>query len=182
MSVELSKDFCLFYAKTTKNQKEYTKIELEKEKMVVKHKFNFIGGEFVVFQDKTIEDIQVKTLLGSCVSVIAYDVKTGITGVNHFLLPIIMTQTKNDYREGLFSIQSMIAKMMEYGCKKNHIKLKIYGGAKMSSTSTIGQKNIEFVTEWAKQNNISFQLVDIGGVQGRQIEVKNYFIVKSSKV
>ena len=150
--------------------------------MIVKQKFNFLGGEFVIFQDKGIDTIKVNTLLGSCVSVVAYDVKTGITGINNFLLPIIMTQTKHDFREGLFSIQTMIAKMIEEGCKKNHIQLKIFGGAQMSSTSKIGEKNLAFIVEWAKKNNLKYQTVDISGKQGRQIEVKNYFIIKSTKV
>lgn len=176
-------DTIIIHGKNIKEIKEYSKTEIKEQRFVTKDTINFLGGEFIIFQDKTIGTYEIKTLLGSCVSVVAYDMRSGLTGVNHYLLPVITTQVKNDFREGMFSLQTMISKMCEYGANKSNIKVKLFGGATMRNVnSNIGGKNIEFAQDWCKNNHIHCDLVDVHGGKGRQISVKNFFIVKSNTI
>ena len=50
-----------------------------------KSEFYIIGGEFAITNDN--HHILLRTLLGSCVSVIFYDSKNEIKALNHFLTP-----------------------------------------------------------------------------------------------
>jgi chemotaxis protein CheD len=73
-----------------------------------------IGGEFAVVQDS--KNIAFKTLLGSCVAIMFYDSQKKIKGMNHFLLPDT-SNSSDDMKYGLFSVESMLNEMYKLGCK-----------------------------------------------------------------
>jgi len=108
-----------------------------------------IGGEFAIVEDSS--NIAFKTLLGSCVAIIFYDTVKELKAMNHFLLPKT-TSAIYDMKYGLFSVETMLNEMYKLGCKKENIKAKISGGANIVgldiSTSSIGQRNVEFAMDF----------------------------------
>ena len=135
-----------------------------------------IGGEFAVGSD--IEQIAFKTLLGSCVAIMFYDKVKGIKGMNHFLLPKT-SNTNDDMKYGLYSVEAMLNEMYKLGCSKQNMVAKISGGADIMqlnvSSQSIGHRNVEFAKDFCESEG--FQLVSehTRGEHGRLILLANEF-------
>ncbi len=136
--------------------------------------YTIMGGEFAVAKDS--DNVAFKTLLGSCVAIMFYDIKTGIKGMNHFLLP--STQTGSiDMKYGLYSVEAMLNEMYKLGATKKNIRAKIAGGAHILQThdNRIGDKNVEFAVDFCKTENIKLLGEHIRGVHGRVILLADEF-------
>ncbi|RXJ86428.1 chemotaxis protein CheD [Arcobacter sp. CECT 8985] len=135
-----------------------------------------IGGEFAVGKDD--DDIAFKTLLGSCVAIMFYDKVTKIKGMNHFLLPST-TNSNDDMKYGLYSVEAMLNEMYKLGCKKENISAKISGGADIMQLkalqSSIGHRNVEFAKDFCKAEGFKLISEHTRGEHGRLILLTNDF-------
>lgn len=129
-------------------------------------------------------DIVFSTMLGSCISICAYDKYSGVGGMNHFLLPQAPENEKSEYsdsfRYGSAAIESLLNALYSKGAAKNGMAIKIFGGAKVldNVTADIGRKNIDFAHRFFTRENMRIESEDVGGTTARRI----IFYPKTGKV
>jgi chemotaxis protein CheD len=137
------------------------------------------------FKITTQPDEVISTLLGSCISACIRCKKTGIGGLNHFLLPSLKGRNLVDdsqaMRYGDYAMEVLIGAILRNGGSRSDLEAKIFGGANMFdsvSEKTVGRSNIQFVLDFINSEGISLIAEDIGGTSGRKI----YFHPTSGKV
>ena len=133
-----------------------------------------IGGIYATDQDEIIT-----TVLGSCISTCIRDMKSGIGGMNHFLLPGDNLELKNIQNKtllqfGVYSMDYLINNVLEAGGSKENLEIKVFGGgAIMSSAGDIGMNNIQFIRDYMEQSSYVLANEDLGGKYPRKI---NYHV------
>jgi chemotaxis protein CheD len=127
-------------------------------------------GEFYVTSKS---DEVLVTVLGSCVSACIRDPRTGIGGMNHFMLP----QGDGDSwdgesaRYGNFAMEKLINELIKQGCPRERMEVKVFGGANVIDSSTqIGTKNADFVLRFLRNEGITCAAQDLGGLHPRRIQ------------
>lgn len=136
-----------------------------------------IGGEFAVGLDG--EEVAFKTLLGSCVAIMFYDKVKRIKAMNHFLLPTT-SNSNEDMKYGLYSVEAMLNEMYKLGCRKENMTAKISGGAdimqlNMSAIASIGHRNVEFAKDFCKAEGFNIVSEHTRGERGRLILLTTEF-------
>ena len=135
-----------------------------------------IGGEFAVCND--LDKIALKTLLGSCVAIMFYDKTKKIKAMNHFLLPS-SSNTNDDMKYGLYSVEAMLNEMYKQGCKKTDMSVKISGGADIMqlkfTAQSIGHRNVEFAKDFCKTEGFRVISEHTRGEHGRLILLTDDF-------
>ena len=117
----------------------------------------------------------VTTVLGSCVSACIRDVKMGIGGMNHFMLPANRNEDSNSLlsdaaRYGNFAMEHLINDILRNGGQKKNLEFKLFGGGRiMQAMMDVGQKNIAFVLEYIKLEGYRVAAEDLGGDYPRKI-------------
>ncbi|MEJ1298930.1 MAG: chemotaxis protein CheD [Candidatus Sedimenticola sp. (ex Thyasira tokunagai)] len=126
----------------------------------------------------TREEVFLSTLLGSCVSVCLYDPKTGVFGMNHFVLPRVPAGTEDDHsgRYGTNAMDILIHRMVELGAQPRHLIAKAFGGANLFSEEAtgprppvVGEENARFIQAYLAKKEILLNASDLGGTKGRNI-------------
>lgn len=119
------------------------------------------------------EEVEVTTLLGSCVSVCLWDTKRGFGGMNHYMLPLWNGDGLPTPKYGNVAIEKLIEKMLWLGCQKGHLIAKCFGGASIIEDATgqmmIGARNILMAEELLAIHGIPVVAHDLGGHQGRKV-------------
>lgn len=134
--------------------------------------YEIFAGDYYVSGEKR---IVLTTLLGSCISVCLRDEKTGLAGINHFMLPQKSGGRKAspaaDARYGSDSMEMLLNRMEDLGAEKSNLKAKIFGGGQVIVTNlnNVARANIDFVFNYLKKKNIPVISSDVGGEKGRKI-------------
>lgn len=124
------------------------------------------------------------TVLGSCVSACLRDRKTGIAGMNHFMLPDQGSSNSDRLmpaRFGTHAMELLINDMLKLGANRNTLEAKVFGGGNViagMTTVNIGQRNAGFVRAFLAQENIPIVAEDLGLDVARKI----YFFTDTGKV
>lgn len=117
---------------------------------------------------------QVNTILGSCVAVCLFDPVLQMGGINHYMLPYWNGQGLASPKYGNIAIDRLVDKMVSYGCNKNNLKAKIFGGGEVIETNIvqfhIGLRNIEVARTLLEELKIPIVSSSVGGKLGRKIE------------
>jgi len=143
-----------------------------------------LPGEHKIISPKDYaEPVAVQTLLGSCVAACIRDTKSGIGGLNHFLLPKETGKTDGETsaRYGIHAMEMLINSILAGGVPKSNLEAKVFGGANVLqgiSGTSIGEKNSKFVQEYLNAENIRVVASDLGGDRARKV----YFIPETGKV
>ncbi len=120
-------------------------------------------------------DEAIVTVLGSCVSACIRDPRSGLGGMNHFMLPESVTGQWGDgmsaaMRYGNFAMEALINSILKSGCSRTDLEIKLFGGANFSGGVTmIGTKNSDFALRYLKEEGLRVAASDLGGVLGRRI-------------
>ena len=135
-------------------------------------------GQFYV----TRRDEIITTVLGSCVSACIRDSRTGVGGMNHFMLPSGAGMQNNDpdggsallTRFGVAAMESLINEILKLGAARANLEMKLFGGGNILGLpgQHVGMRNIRFVREFAKLERIHVTAEDLGGDAPRKL---NYF-------
>ncbi len=143
-----------------------------------------LPGEYYV----TGNDEMITTVLGSCVSACIRDPSTGVGGMNHFMLPGSSQVNVSTWggqeclttRYGIAAMEILVNDILKRGARKDQLELKLFGGGEVLSmeVNNIGQRNIEFVRQFALTESMHAVAEDLGGPYSRKI---NYF-PKNGKV
>jgi len=137
----------------------------------------------------TTGDEMLVTVLGSCVAACIRDTRSGIGGMNHFLLPeqrnsndkqnFAETYDNSVTRYGDLAMEMLINDIVARGGDRKYFEAKIFGGAQMfESSMQIGARNIEFVKEYLDFEAISIVSEDVAGTQGRKV----YYIPETGEI
>jgi chemotaxis protein CheD len=129
-------------------------------------------GEFYVSPSDVIA-----TVLGSCISVCIKDTKTGIGGMNHFMLPgdvrseDIFLSASAKY--GMFAMEQLINELLKRGGSQKHFQAKVFGGGHVlnfrKTDGNVPESNIDFVRAFLKMEQIEIVKEDVGGYTGRKV-------------
>jgi chemotaxis protein CheD len=116
---------------------------------------------------------KVKTLLGTCVSIVLYDQALKIGGLNHFMLPNGKPDRELPAKYATQAFSILLKKMEELGSRKSTLKAKVFGGSDnttfFSKTSFIGQRNVETAIQLLEEAKIPVVAQNTGGNKGRKL-------------
>lgn len=135
-----------------------------------------IPGQFYI----TRHSEMITTVLGSCISVCAYDLTEGIGGMNHFMLPSVGPEGQpEDWhvngcgRYGDLAMKNLLKGMIKHGAKRENLRIKVFGGGQiLRSKGDVGGRNIEFITEYIANKNLVVEGMDVGDDFPRKV---NFF-------
>jgi chemotaxis protein CheD len=134
----------------------------------------------------TDKDMMIVTVLGSCISACIRDNKTGIGGMNHFMLPDSAAADKDSpvsesMRYGTYAMEVLINQLIRNGARRENLEAKIFGGGnvlKSFTTTNVGVRNAEFVKKYLKDENIRVVGEDLLDIYPRKV----YYFPKTGKV
>ncbi len=136
-----------------------------------------LPGEYYV----TRNDEAVVTVLGSCVSACISDRKNSVGGMNHFMLPVDnsdskqlghwhATDTASSTRYGNFAMEHLINEILKNGGRKENLEIKIFGGGKiMREASDVGRRNIAFINDYINTEGLNLLAEDVAEIYPRKV-------------
>lgn len=143
-----------------------------------------LPGQYYVSKN----DELIATVLGSCISVCAYDRIAGIGGMNHFMLPLYtdkhdeswgQTVISSETRYGNFAMEHMINDIITNGGVKARLEIKVIGGGRvMEKMTDVGLRNISFIYDYIANEHLQLVSEDVGDKYPRKV----LFHVKTGKV
>ena len=126
-----------------------------------------VAGDYYV----TKQDEMISTVLGSCVAACIRDPKTGVGGINNYILPdsdCDILSSSNRY--GVFAMEQLINSITKYGGHRANFEIKLVGGCNMiGGMNDIGQRNIDFIKDFLKIEGYHSIAEDLGGFQPRKV-------------
>jgi chemotaxis protein CheD len=121
----------------------------------------------------------IMTVLGSCVSACVRDVRLGVGGMNHFMLPQDASQGNSVWgtavsaatRYGNVAMERLINDILKLGGRRESLEFKLVGGGKVLRTMSldIGQRNISFVRRYVADEGFTVAGEDLGDVYPRKV-------------
>jgi len=115
-------------------------------------------------------DLQVETLLGSCVAITLWHAVRRLGGMCHFVLPARGRAAVDDVLDGRYGEEALLRLLQEV---RQHDTLtvdytvKVFGGASVlglpASENRIGQANADFVLEMLRRLRIKITVQDLAG-------------------
>jgi chemotaxis protein CheD len=120
------------------------------------------------------EPCQIRTILGSCVSICLWDQRQRAGGMNHFLLPVSTDGKPASLRFADLATRILLEKLMRLGCRPRNLQAKIFGGSSMFQNqnryaNSLGARNVAAALELLKNASIPVTVQETGGTQGRKI-------------
>jgi chemotaxis protein CheD len=129
-------------------------------------------------------DMLLVTVLGSCVAACIRDPKTGIGGMNHFLLPEggdPHDPLSTSARYGTYAMEVLINQLVKLGANRARLEAKVFGGAAVLrgfTTVNVGEANSDFVLDYLREERIRVVAQDLCGLYPRKV----YFFPQSGRV
>ena len=120
------------------------------------------------------EPCQIRTILGSCVSICLWDQRKRAGGMNHFLLPASREGEAASQRFADVATKALLEKLQLLGCRPPTLQAKIFGGSSMFQNenryaTSLGARNVAAALDLMKNAGIPVSVRDTGGSQGRKI-------------
>jgi chemotaxis protein CheD len=118
-------------------------------------------------------ELEITTLLGSCIAVCLWDSSRAYGGMNHYMLPLWNGDGLPTPKYGNVAIEKLIEKMLQFGCEKRNLVAKCFGGASLIADATgmmqIGARNIAVAEELLEIHRIPIIAKEVGGLQGMKV-------------
>jgi chemotaxis protein CheD len=138
-----------------------------------------LPGEYYV----TARDMLLVTVLGSCVSACIRDPKSGIGGMNHFMLPEgdPHNPLSESARYGGYAMEVLLNQLIKLGAARSRLEAKVFGGGAVMRGFTlhnVGERNSEFVLEYLAAERIRVVSQDLRDIYPRKV----YFFPGSGRV
>jgi chemotaxis protein CheD len=121
-------------------------------------------------------DETLVTILGSCVAACIRDPRSGIGGMNHFMLPLGHSSgwgnDPQSTRYGNFAMEKLINELIKCGCSRDRMEIKVFGGGNVIDTTSnrpVGTQNAEFVLHFLEAEGLRCAVQDLGGQYPRRI-------------
>ena len=135
-----------------------------------------LPGEYFI----THRDTLIVTVLGSCVSVCLRDSRSGVGGMNHFMLPD-NEQHAESARYGVYAMEVLIGHLLKLGANRANLEAKVFGGGHVLSAfefNDVGTRNVEFVLRYLERAGIPVVARDLLDVHARKV----YFFPATGRV
>lgn len=122
-----------------------------------------LPGEYYVSD----RDMALVTTLGSCVSACIRDVRTGLGGMNHFMLPDTAEgadPAAPSARYGTFAMELLINELLKRGARRESLEAKVFGGGNVLAGMTrvnVGERNARFVLQFLQVERIRVAARDL---------------------
>ena len=120
--------------------------------------------------------VEMNTILGSCVATCLFDPIARIGGMNHFLLaepPANLPGGAFDSNYGLYLMELLINEMLQFGAIKSRLKGRLYGGANINADlGAIGSVNAAFARDFLTREGIETVFEDLEGNLARRIQFR----------
>ncbi len=114
--------------------------------------------------------VQITTLLGSCVACCLWDPLAAVGGMNHILLASTSRNATQSDLAGINAMELLINDLLKLGARRERLQAKLFGGAQMvNGLSDIGRANCAFAVGFLKQEDIPCVAQSLGGQFARQI-------------
>lgn len=133
----------------------------------------------------TDKNMLLVTVLGSCVAACVRDVRAGVGGMNHFMLPRSekdpTSPVSMSARYGTFAMEILINQLIKMGARRENMEAKVFGGGNVLrgfTLNNIGESNASFVLEYLRNEGIRVAAEDMLGVHPRKI----YYFPNSGRV
>jgi chemotaxis protein methyltransferase CheR len=113
------------------------------------------------------EPMELRTVLGSCVSACLFDAEANIGGMNHFMLPD-GDHADQPARYGVHAMELLINQMMKLGAERSRIRAKVFGGAsvvRLEHATDVGKRNAMFVRRYLEAEEIPIDGEHLGGTR-----------------
>lgn len=126
-----------------------------------------LPGEYYV----TGRDMLLVTVLGSCVAACIRDPKTGIGGMNHFMLPEGGSAADGG-RYGSYAMELLINEMIKRGATRQTMEAKVFGGGAVisgMSSLNVGERNTHFVMDYLRTERITVVSKDVMDIYPRKV-------------
>lgn len=119
----------------------------------------------------TREDEVISTVLGSCVSACIRDVRRGVGGMNHFLLPRAPNGDESaSARYGVYALECLVNGVTRGKGRREDLEVKVFGGGNViAAQGDIGAANVAFVRAFFAQEHIPVLVEDVGGNVARRL-------------
>ncbi len=128
-----------------------------------------LPGEYYVAR----RDMLLVTVLGSCVAACIRDVKTGIGGMNHFMLPDEAGEgSAGGARYGVYAMEVLINHILKLGARRENLEAKVFGGGNVLPglvQANVGHKNAAFVLRFLATEHIRVAARDLSDVYPRKV-------------
>lgn len=113
----------------------------------------------------------ISTLLGSCIAVCMRDASGKIGGMNHFKLPHGNPKNPADANYGIYAMELLINEILKNGGQRARLECEVFGGGNVIAglNSSIGDKNLEFVIAFLRQEKIPIKRKDTGKSGAQQV-------------
>lgn len=120
------------------------------------------------------EPCQIKTILGSCVTICLWDKRRGSGGMNHYLLPASRKGQPTSLRFGDEATRVLLEELRKIGCRPPNLRARIFGGAAIFTRrnnypASLGAQNVAAALAFMKDANIPVIAQETGGPQGRKV-------------
>ena len=142
-------------------------------------RIHVVQGEHHISSDP---DVMLTTILGSCVAVCMRDPKTGVGGMNHFLLPSGKAEGLDEGRRyGAYAMELLINELLKRGASRKRLEAKVFGGAnvlKGFTSNPVGTRNADFVLAYLAAERIPVMAEDLRGIHPRKV----FFFPQTGKV
>ncbi len=138
-----------------------------------------LPGEYFV----TDSGMLLVTVLGSCVAACIRDTKSGMGGMNHFMLPDDggRETVSASARYGTYAMEILINHLLKMGARRTNLEAKVFGGGAVMaslSSSNVGTRNAEFVLDYLKTEKIPIVAKDLLDSYPRKV----YYFPDSGRV
>jgi chemotaxis protein CheD len=140
-----------------------------------------LPGEYYV----TRQEMALVTVLGSCVAACIRDNRSGVGGMNHFMLPDggadRGTPASESARYGAFAMEVLVNELLKLGARRPNLEAKVFGGGAVMSGLTqanVGERNAAFVLEYLRTEGVALAARDLLDIYPRKV----YFFPRTGRV
>jgi chemotaxis protein CheD len=124
-------------------------------------------------------DVEILTVLGSCIGACIRDPRLRLGGMNHFMLPGNTSDDSSgasvDMRYGQVAMERLINDLLAAGARRERLEVKLFGGANTLHTGMrVGDRNVAFVRDFLAQERMAIAAADVGGSVGRRIRYQPF--------
>lgn len=121
-------------------------------------------------------NVELTTVLGSCVATCLFDDRGHVGGMNHFLLaepPASQGGETVDVHYGVYLMELLINKMLAAGARKSGMRAQVFGGANLhAGMAPIGSANAAFARNFLEKEGIPIVRESLGGSTARRVDLR----------